>query len=148
MLKPYGRRMSVEDLGLYILPQEFIPRNATFVDQTREQSVAAVSSAMVFEYRVPANRRGVLRRLACDSASPGALPNLRYSVLRSGAPVPNYQIEEFPIGTVNVPDFVMVQFDGDQLMQVQVTNLAAGFAFDVHVRVVAWFWDVLEERGR
>lgn len=148
MLKPYGRRMAVEDLGLYILPQKFIPRNATFVDQTREQSVAAASAVIVFEYRVPANRRGVLARLACDSASPGALPNLRYSVLRSQAAVPNYQLEEFPIGTVNAPDEVSVQFDGDQLLQVQVTNLSVGFGFDVHVRVVAWFWDVLEERGR
>ncbi len=148
MLKPYSRRMSLEDLGLYILPQDFVPRNATFIDQTREQSVAALSTVVMFEYQVPANRRGILRRLAVDSASPGALPSLRYSVLRSLAPVPNYQLEELPIGTVNTPDLVVVTFDGDQLLQVQVTNTNAGFAFDVHVRVVGWFWDVLEVRGR
>ncbi len=148
LLKPFGKRASVEDLGLYILPQEFIPRNATFLDQTREQSVAALSTVTMFDDRVPANRRGVLRRLAVDSASPGALPSLRYSVLRSGAPVPNYQLEELPVGTIAVPDLVYVEFDRDQQLQVAVVNSNAGFAFDVHVRVVGWFWDVIEEAGR
>ena len=152
LLKPYGKRASVEDLGLYVLPQEFIPRNATFIDQTRSPIVPAAAgpflgSVVAFEYRVPPNRRGVLRRLAVDPTDPAAMPSIRYSVLRSDATVPNYQIAEVPIGTIGVPDFVYVEFDRDQLLQVQVTN-AAGFDFEVFVRVVAWFWDVIEESGR
>lgn len=147
LLKPFTGRRSVEDLGLYILPQEFIPRNATFLDQTRQQIVAAASTVVIFEYRVPANRRGVLRRLAVDTIDPGALPNFRYSVLRSGAPVPNYQNEELPIGTIGTPDVVRVDFDREQLLQVSVVNSAA-FGFEVHARVVAWFWDVMQEAGR
>ena len=152
IIKPYGRRASVEDLGLYVLPQEFIPRNATFVDQASSPIVpfgipGVPGTALAFDYLVPANRRGVIRRLAVDPADPAAIPSIRFSVLRSGSPVPNYQNAEVPMGTIGQPDLVSAQFDGDQRMQILILNTSA-FDFEVFVRVVAWFWDVIEERGR
>lgn len=144
-----GGRVSLEDLGVYLLPQAVPPRNATLVDQSVEAVIAAGpgTSLILFQYQCPSQRRGILARLAVDAPDPAALPNLSFSVLRSGAPVPNYQLVPLPIGTVNQPDTVQVTFDDAQLLQVQVTN-AAGFPFDVHCRVVAWFWDVIQVSGR
>jgi hypothetical protein len=155
VLKSYGRRQSLEDLGLYILPQAVPPRNATFVDKERSVIVPlgipgpppVPGTALAFEYRVPANRRGILARLGVDCVDPAALPSIQFSVLRSGAPVPNYVNVQAPIGTIGVPDTVHQTFDGDQLLQIQIANFSA-FDLEVHVRVVAWFWDVIEEYGR
>lgn len=152
ILKPFAKRASVEDFGLYVLPQEFIPRNATFVDQQSAPIVPAgipgvPGTALAFDYLVPLNRRGVLRRLAVDPSDPAGLPSISYSVLRSGAPVANYQNVRAPIGSIGQPDLVSVQFDGTQRMQVLALNTSA-FAFEVFVRAVAWFWDVIEDYGR
>jgi len=151
-IQPFGKRASLEDLGLYVLPQAVPPRNATLVDQSSSPTVPAgipgvPGSIVAFDYIVPANRRGILARLAVDPPDPAALPAIRFSVLRSFAPVPNYQNVEAPIGTIGVPDQVNVVFDGDQRMQVVVTNSSA-FDFQVHVRVYAWFWDVIMDYGR
>jgi hypothetical protein len=152
ILRPYGKRASLEDLGLYVLPQAVPPRNATLVDQSSSPIVPAgipgvPGTALAFDYLVPANRRGIMARLAVDTPDPAALPAIRFAVLRSSAPVPNYQNVQAPIGTIGVPDTVNVVFDGDQHMQVVVSNSSA-FDFEVHVRVVAWFWDVIMEFGR
>lgn len=153
MLKPPTRRVSVEDIGLYILPQSVPPRNATIVDQSSSPVVPAgvpgvPGSVIGFQYRVPANRRGILARLGVDSVDPAALPFLRFAILRSQAPVPNYQNVETPIGSIGAPDTVNVTFDGDQFMQVQVTNSDNVNPRQVHVRVVAWFWDTIENWGK
>lgn len=155
LIKPYGRRASAEDLGIYILPQVVAPRNATLLDQARSPIVPAAAAVpftpgqvVAFEYRVPANRRGTLRRLSVDAVDPAALPSLTFSVLRSSAPVPNYQLTEVPIGTIGVPDEVNIVFDGDQLMQVVVFNSNTFNTYEVSVRVVAHFWDVVIEWGR
>src|SRR5882672_7101553 len=100
LLTPSLKRASVEDMGLYILPQEFAPRNATLVDQTTVPTVPFGGSIVAFEYRVPANRRGTLRRLGVDVVDPAAIPDLTFSVRRSSAPVPNYQLVPIPIGTI------------------------------------------------
>jgi len=152
ILRPYGKRASLEDVGLYVLPQAVPPRNATIVDQTSSPTVPAgipgvPGTVVAFSYRVPSNRRGVMARLGVDPPDPAAVPALKFSVLRSSAPVPNYQNVEVPIGTIGVPDQVNVVFDGDQLMQIVVSNSSA-FDFQVHVRVYAWFWDVIMDYGR
>lgn len=153
LLKPFGRRASVEDFGLYLLPQEFIPRNATFVDQRRGGVVppgipGLPGTLLAFEYLVPSNRRGVMRRLGVDAEDPAALASLSVSVLRSGAPVPNYQLVTLPIGSPDTPDLVYVEFDRDQLLQIVVSNTSLVSPYDTSARVVAWFWDVSEESGR
>jgi hypothetical protein len=147
-LLPYGKRASLEDYGIYILPQAVPPRNATLLDQTRSLVVPQSATLTMFEYRTPPNRRGILRRLAVDAVDPAGLPSLLFSVLRSGAPVPNYQINELPIGTIGVPDEVNVVFDGDQVLQVVVQNVNAFTPYEAYVRVVGHWWDVIEERGR
>jgi hypothetical protein len=148
MLKPYGKRTSVEDLGLYILPQVVAPRNATLVDQTKVPIVPFGGSIIAFEYKVPANRRGTLRRLGIDVVDPAALPDIKFSVQRSGSPVPNYQNVPIPIGTIGSPDEVNIVFDGDQLLQVLLINSNVMVNREVTVRVVAHFWDVIENWGR
>lgn len=150
VLKPFGRRVSAEDLGLYLLPQEFPPRNATVVDQILNVLVPLGGAPTVagFNYRVPANRRGVLRKLAVDTFDPAGIPFTQFSVRRSGAPVPNYQNDDVPIGTVGEPTWVWVEFDGDQVFEVVLTNSSATQGYQTYVRAVLWFWDVIEERGR
>lgn len=152
ILKPFGQRASLEDLGLYILPQAVPPRNATLLDQTSYPIVpfgipGVPGTILAFDYLVPANRRGIMARLTVDPPDPAALPSILFSVQRSGAPVPNYQLVQSPIGTIGEPDSVNVVFDGDQRMQVRLFNTSA-FALEVNVRVVGWFWDVIMEYGR
>jgi len=148
VLKPYGKRMSVEDLGLYILPQVVPPRNATLLDQTTVPIVPFGGNIVAFDYLVPPNRRGTLRRLGVDVVDPAALPDLTFSVRRSGAPVPNYQSVPIPIGTIGEPDEVNIVFDGDQRMQVVLFNANLMVNREATVRVVAHFWDVIENWGR
>jgi len=149
-IKPYGRRASVEDLGLYILPQEVPPRNSTVVDQILTVLVpfGGAQTPTGFNYRVPPNRRGVLRLLAVDTFDPAGIPFLTFSVLRSGAPIANYQRDSIPIGTVGEPTWVWGEFDGDQIFEVVLFNSSVTTGYQAYVRAVLWFWDVLEERGR
>jgi len=143
-----GGRRALDALGIDILPQEFIPRGALVVDlQPQGGIVPAAGSLLMVDYLVPPNRKGVLRRLAVDAVDPAGTPSITFSVLRSGASVGNYQNTEAPIGTIGVPDLVHVDFDREQRLQVIVFN-ASAFALEVHVRAVAWFWDIQQEAGR
>lgn len=150
VLKPYGRRQSLEDLGLYVLPQAIPPRNSTVVDQIRSVLVpfGGAPTAAGFNYRVPANRRGVLRLLAVDTFEPAGIPFITFSVQRSGSPVPNYQNADIPLGTVGEPTWVWAEFDGDQIFEVTLVNSSLTTGYQTYVRAVLWFWDVLEMRGR
>lgn len=147
LIKPYSRRLSLEDLGIYLNPVDTPPRNSTIIDQRRSAVVPAVSTLVLFDYLVPPFRRGILRRLAVDAQNPAGLPALSFSILTSGAPVPNYQNVTLPIGTIGTPDNVYVQYDREQHLQIAVTNSAL-VGYDVMVRVVAWFWDEIPEAGR
>jgi len=147
------KRVSLEDMGVTLRPQEFPPRNAFYLDQTVAPVIGpgipgAPNTVIAFQYQVPEWRQGVLRRLSVDPSDVAALPSITFSVLRSNAPVHNYQNVPAPIGTIDEPDQVYVEFDRQQLLQVAVSNANVFFPYEVHVRVVAWFWDYVETSGR
>ncbi len=143
-----GKRVSLEDMGVMLLPQHYVPRNATRIDHDVNPVIAAGAvDAIAFQYQVPEYRQGVLRRLAVEPLDPAAIPSITFSIKRSGAPVHDYQNVQTPIGTVGVPDEVYVEFDRQQLLQITVSN-SSGFPYDVHVRVIAWFWMYVEVSGR
>jgi len=148
MVRLFGRRVALEDMGIMLQPQEFPPRNCFYLDDEQNPVVAAGAvDQVVFSYQVPEFRKGVLRRLAVEPLDPAGIPSIRWSIRRSGSPVQTYQNEQAPIGTLGVPDTVYVEFDRQQLLEVIVSNVAA-FPFDLYVRVVAWFWDVVDVSGR
>ncbi len=147
-LKLFGKRISLEDVGLMLQPNEFVPRGAYWIDQTRSPLVpAGAVDFVVFQLEVPAWRKGIFKKLAVEPSDPAAIPAITWSIKRSGATVENYQNVDAPIGGINFPDVVNVEFDRQQLLQVTVSN-AAAFPYDMHVRVIAWFWDIVEVSGR
>lgn len=141
-------RVSLEDMGVMLRPHEFPPRGAFYLDHKVFPVVAAGAvDVIVFQYLVPAFRQGVMRRLAVEPNDPAAIPSISWSIKRSGTPVQDYQQVPSPIGSVAEPDWVVVEFDRQQLMQVTVSN-SAFFPYDVSVRVVGWFWDIVKNAGR
>lgn len=143
-----GGRRSIEDMGIYILPQEFIPRNATFVDQTRTVATPTNGNVIAFSYKTPPNRRGRLARLAVETFDPAGIPFTQFSILRSGSPIPNYQNNDIPFGTIGVPDTVYAEIDREQDLQVQLQNSSVTSGFTTFVRIVFWHWDIQAEAGR